>query len=85
MFPTDEIKIPDTVFMDQLENELTKTQVERLRKDIKEVLADKKEEFCRNDYISLIDARAQITKLVTKVMMEEAGFVIDRCLEDCKK
>ena len=85
LFPTGEIEIPDTVFMDQLENELTKTQVESLRKDIKEALAGKKEEFCRSDYISSLDARAQLTKLVTKVMMEEAGFVIDELLDDCKK
>ena len=71
--------------MHQLEKELTKAQVERLRKYIKEALAGKKEEFCRGDYTSSSNARAQLTNLVTKIMMEEAGFVIDKILEDCKR
>ena len=71
--------------MDQLEKELTKAQIKNLRKDIKEALAGKKEEFCRGDYTSSSNARAQLTNLVTKIMMEEAGFFIDEMLEDCKK
>ena len=50
LFLTDEIEILDMVLMDQLENELTKAQVENLRKDIKEALVGKKEEFCRSDF-----------------------------------
>ena len=45
----------------------------------------KKEEFCKADYLSLQDAKTQLMTLITKIMMEEAGFVIDEVLKDCRK
>ena len=71
--------------MDQLEEELNKEQVEQITEDIKEAIEEKKEEFCKADYMSLQDAKTQLMTLITEIMMDEAGFIIDQLLKDCRK
>ena len=85
LFPEEEVELTGIGFMEQLEKELTEAQVEKLKEDIKEAILEKKEEFCKGDFMSQSQAKAQLITLVTKIMMEEAGFVIDEVLEDCKK
>ena len=84
-FPTNEFEITDSSFMDQLEKGLTKAQVERLTEDIKKALANKKEEFCSGNYTSSSNAKTRLANLMTQIVMEEASFVIDEVLEDCKR
>ena len=64
--------MPGTVFMERLEEELNKVQVEKLAEDIKKAIEKRKEEFCKADYMSLQDARTQLMALVTEIMMDEA-------------
>ena len=84
-FPTNEFKITDSSFMDQLEEGLTKAQIKRLTKDIKRALADKKEEFCSSNYTTPSHAKTQLANLMTQIVMEEVSFVIDKVLEDCQR
>ena len=65
MSPPDEIKITDSSLMDQFQKGLTKEQIERLTKNIKGELTNKKEEFCSSDDTSSLHAKTQLTKLMT--------------------
>ena len=85
MFQDGSVKLPVTYFMDQLKEALNKEQVEQTAEDIKKTIEGKKEEFCKADYMSLQDAKTQLTTLLTEVMMDEAGFIIDQSLQDCRK
>ena len=84
-FQEEAIKLTGTDFMEQLEEELDKEQVKTLAEDIKKAILKKKEEYCKADYLSLQDAKTQLMTLVTEIMMEEAGFIIDEVLKDCRK
>ena len=57
----------------------------KVRRDIKKALLNRKEEFCKADYLSIKAAKAQLMTLVTEIMMEETGFIIDEILQDCKR
>ena len=57
----------------------------KLARYIKKAFLNKKEEFCKADYLSLQAAKAQLMTLVTEIRMDEAGFIINENLEDCKK
>ena len=57
----------------------------KVARDIKKALLNRKEEFCKADYLSIKAAKTQLMTLVTKIMMEEAGFIIDEILKDCKR
>ena len=35
--------------------------------------------------MSLQDAKTQLMTLITEIMMDEAGFIIDQLLKDCRK
>ena len=63
--------------MDRLEKELNKEQVEQITEDIKKARDEKKEEFCKVDYMSLQDAKTKLMIFITKIIMNEAGFIID--------
>ena len=52
--------------------------------DLKRTLEEKKEDYCKANYESLQDAKAQLLALLTEVMMDEAGFIINQSLQDCK-
>ena len=69
--------------MDRLEKELGKDDYKKVRRDIKKALQDRKEEFCKADYLSMKDTKAQLMTLITGIMMEEAVFMIDKILKDC--
>ena len=71
--------------MERLEEELNEEQVEKLAEDIKKAIEKRKEEFCKADYMSLQDARTQLMTLITKIMIDKAGFIIDQLLMDCRK
>ena len=71
--------------MDQLEKELGKDDYGKIRRDIKKALLNRKEEFCKADYLSIKAAKAQLMTLITKIMMEEAGFMIDEILDHCQR
>ena len=53
-------------------------------KEIKKDIEGKKEEFCKAKYKSLQDTKTQMLALLTKIMMNEAGFIIDQSLQECK-
>ena len=54
-------------------------------KDIKKEIEGKKEEFCKAKYKSLQDAETQMLVLITEIMMNEAGFIINQSLQECKR
>ena len=81
----EEDKLEGTNFMDWLEKELGEEEYGKLARDINKAFLNRKEEFCKADYLSLQAAKAQLMTLVTEIMIDKAGFVINEILEDCKK
>ena len=81
MFQDGSVELPVTDFMDRLEEALNKEQVEQIAEDIKKTIEGKKEEFCKADYMSLQDAKTQLSTLLTEVMKDEAGFIIEKMPE----
>ena len=79
----EEVKLEGINFMEWLDKELTKEESNKLAEDIKKALLKKKEEFCKADYMSLLDAKTQLMTLLTEKMTDKAGFVVDEILEDC--
>ena len=85
LYQDEAVELTGIDFMERLEKELTKEQVQKLAEDIKKAILKKKEEFCKADFLSLQDAKTQLMTLGTEIMMEEAGFIMDEVLKDCRK
>ena len=85
LFQEEPIELPGTVIIERLEEKLNKEQVEKLAEDIKKAIEKRNEECCKADYMSLQDARTQLMALVSEIMMDEAGFIIDQLLTGCRK
>ena len=85
MFEDDTVKIPETNFMNWLEQAITREQFLQTTRDIAKALAKRKEDFCKANYYSLQDAKAQLNALITEIMMSEVGFIIDQSMEEYKK
>ena len=44
-----------------------------------------KEEFCNRDHHTLLEAKIQLHALLTNVMMDDAGYILDKTLDELKK
>ena len=82
MFQGEEFELPDTEFMNHLQALLPDEQVLQLITDIKVSLNIKKTGFCEANHETAQDAITQLLAILTKIMMTETGFVIDKSLEE---
>ena len=71
--------------MDRLEEELGEDDYNKVKRDIKKALLEKKEEFHETEFQSVRVAKTKLMTLVTEIMIDEAGFFIDGILEDCTR
>ena len=48
-------------------------------------MSNVKENFCKRMYYTLPDAQKQLHALLTEVMMDESGYVINEAIEEAEK
>ena len=48
-------------------------------------MSNEKEDFCKGNYYTLQEAKNQLYALLTEIMMNEAGYVIDQAIEGSKR
>ena len=81
MFEDKILKFPDKNFMSQLRQAVSHEQYQQITYEILRTIGGKKENFCKGTYYTLQDAKKQLHDLVTKVMMNESEYVIDKTIE----
>ena len=74
MFDSDDLKLPDTSFMNCLKQAVTHEQFQQITNDMLKTMSDKKEDFCEGNYYTLQEAKNWLSALLTEVMMDEAGY-----------
>ena len=85
MFDNDDLKLPDASFMNHLRQAIPRDQFQQIADDMLRTLEDEKEEFCKGSYYTLQDAKKRLNALLTKVMMDENGYIISDTIEGAKR
>ena len=68
-----------------LKKAITCEQFQQINDDILRGMNVIKEEFCNKDYHTLQEAKNQLHALLTNVMMDDAGYILDKTLDELKK
>ena len=58
-------------------------QITQVLTSIRELLVQKRNQFCDETYASTQEARTQLFILFTRFMIKEAGYMIEQALEEC--
>ena len=81
MSEDDNLKLPDTSFMNQLRQSVPHEQCQQITDEVVVTMEKKKEVFCKGTYHTLQDAKKQLHAILTKVMVDKSGYVIDKSIE----
>ena len=73
MFKDDNLKLPDTSFMNQLRQSVPHEQCQEITDKVVITIENKKDEFCKGTYHTLQDAKKQLHAILTKVMVDKYG------------
>ena len=57
MFENDDLKLPDTNFMNRMRKAITCEQFQQIANDMLKKMSDKKEDFCKGNYYTLQEAK----------------------------
>ena len=85
MFQDEEFELPITNFMNHLGKALDEEQFHQIIEDIKKTIKNEEDRFSKTNYKTIQEAKNQLYALLTKIMMTEAGFIVDQSLEECKR
>ena len=77
MFAEGGLDLPTTSFMERLKQAVTEEDFQHIKKEILKTLKDEKDDFCSNKYCTLTDAKNKLYSMLTEILVEEAGNVID--------
>ena len=69
--------LPTTNFMERLKPAVIEEDFQHIKKEILKTLKDEKDDFCGNIYCTLMDAKNKLYSMLTEMLVEEAGNVID--------
>ena len=84
MFEDDNLKLPDTSFMNQLRQSVPHEQCQQITDEVV-ITIEKKEKFCKGTYHTLQDVKKQLYAILTEVMVEKSGYVLDKLIERTKR
>ena len=73
MFKDDNLKLPDTSFMNQLRQSVPHEQCQQIANEVLITMENEKEEFCKGTYHTLLDVKKQLHAILTKVMVDKSG------------
>ena len=85
MFKGGIIKLPATSFMDRLKQAITHKQFQQITDDMIRGMDIMKEGFWERDYYTLQEAKDQLQSLLTEIMMNDAGYILDKTIHESKK
>ena len=85
MFDSDNLKLPDTNFMNRLKQAITHEHFQQITNDMLKTMNNKKEDFCIGNYYTIQEAKNQLYALLIKIMMDKARYVIDQAIEGAKR
>ena len=77
MFEGDNIELPATSFMDHLKQAITHEQFQQITNDMIRGMDIMKEGFWERDYYTLQEEKDQLQSLLTEVMTNDAGYILD--------
>ena len=85
MFDGDNLELPATNFMDCLKQAITHEQFQQITNDMIRGMDIMKEGFCARDHYTLQEAKDQLHSLLTDIMMDDAGYILDKTINESKK
>ena len=85
MFDSNNLESPDTNFMNHLKQAITHEQFQQIKNDMLRGMDIVKEGFCERDHYTIQEARNQLHILLTDIMMDDAGYIIDKVMDESKK
>ena len=85
MFGSNSLEFPVTIFMNRLKQAITHEQFQQFKNDKLRGMDIIKEGFCERDHYTLQEARNQLHILLTDIMMDDAGYIIDKVMDEAKK
>ena len=71
--------------MDRLKKAITHEQFQQITNDTIRGMDLMKEGFCVKDYYTLQEAIDQLHSLLTDIMLDEAGYILDEIIDDSKR
>ena len=77
MFAEGSFDLPNTSFMLRLKQAVIEEDFQQIKKEILKTLKDEKDDFCGNNYCTLTDAKNKLYSMLTEILVQEAGSVID--------
>ena len=66
--------------MEKVEQAVTKNDYQQLMKKILDSLQDKKDQFCKGTYPTLKEARSELYTMMTEIIVQEAGSILDHSI-----
>ena len=87
VFEEGNLELPKTGFMDKIKQAVTKNDYQHLMKEILNKLQDKRVQFCESSYSTLQGARNKLYTMLTEIIAQEAGSVLDHNIrmKQCEK
>ena len=85
MFNNNNPELPNTNFMGCLKQAITHKQFQQIIDDMLRGMSIVKEGFCRRDHHTLQEAKNQLHALLTDVMMDDTGYILDKTIDESKK
>ena len=66
--------------MEKVKQAVTKNDYQQLMKKILDSLQDKKDQFCEGTYSTLKEARSELYTMMTEIIVQEAGSILDHSI-----
>ena len=63
--------------MRKVKHAITKNEFQQLTKDILSTLQDKKNQFCKSNYTTLLEARGMLYTMMTGLIVQKTGSILD--------
>ena len=64
--------------MNLLKQAITHEQFQQITNDMLKAMSNEKEDFCKGNYYTLQEAKNQLYALLTDIMMNDTGYIIDQ-------
>ena len=77
VFEEGNLELPTTSFMKKIKQAVMEEDYQHLKKEILNTLKDEKDQFCRNRYSTLKVARNKMYTILTEIIVQEAGIILD--------
>ena len=81
MFAEGSFDLPTISFMERLKQAVTEEDFQHIKKEILKTLKDEKDDFCGSNYSTLTDAKNKLYSMLTEILVQEAGYVIDHDIQ----